>query len=46
MRFLRSGLQGRREKLPSSFLLPAGWNEEGTAGAGAATLEHAAEASH
>lgn len=35
---------GKRHKLPFSFLLPAGWNEERAAGAGAATLDHAVEA--
>lgn len=46
VQLMGSGLQERRHKLFSSFLLPAGWNEEGTVGAGAATLEHTVEASH
>lgn len=45
VQFMGSGLQEGRHKL-FSFLLPAGWNEEGTVGAGAATLEHIVEASH
>lgn len=46
VRFLENALQGRRHKLPSPFFLPAGWNEKGTAGAAAATLDHEVEAFH